>query len=504
MEDFIGWRRAMSKTMDKRTIGTVLAAAVVMCLAQTAWAQRTVTVAVRDMLRASVDVDVRCQGPCSPEPNISFVREAAGTPISKSGDRIVSLEAYAEDGSAVPVKKSAPFQYVAEKAFQRVVVKRTLERPEEITQLVFRSWLAMDEGLLVLSDLLPEQLQSDLAVRFVLPTGIYSIGAGRGKDGRTFQFRDAGDAVVLVARDPLYGTSTFGTGSLTLASVGQWPISPSEKIGMISGVLRHYQEAFRSAPLGEPFVILVRPPAAEYAPNRWAAQSKGPTLVIASTAAPFGGTGEGQRLHEQLRHELFRLWMPNSVALSGQYAWFYEGFARYESLRMAVGANRIRFEDMLSTLARAYDASSGELFPTSLIEASSRGVPGKEAGFQSKGLLVAFMLDVEMMTASDGRRTSSDLLAEIFSRHRKPARLTDGNEAILELLGLLPELRGVVDPYIRGRQPVKMEAYWEKAGLVADLKDGVTTLVPSPKPTDAQRKMLDRLSYNTWRKLTGQ
>ena len=463
-------------------------------------AQKTVTVAVRDMVRASVDVDIRCSGPCTSELNISFVRESAGIAISKSGDRISAVEAYGENGAPVEVKKFGPFEYLALGAYHRVVVKRTLERPDELNQLAFRSWLKLDEGILSLEDLLPEQLQKDVVVRFVLPQGVFAIGAGKGKDGRTFQFDDATRCVVLVARDPVYGTSSYGTGSFLLASVGQWPISPSEKMGMLTGILRYYHESLKADPVGEPVVILVRPSAAEFPPNRWAAQVKGSTALIVSTGVPFGGGQESQRLHEQLRHELFHLWMPNSVALKGRYDWFYEGFAQYESLKMAVAANRIRFEDMLSTLARAHDVTAADSFPISLIEASAKRFQGSESRLYAKGLLVAFMIDVEMMSASDARRGSADLLREIYTRHRRPAAMADGNESIIEVMDVLPELRPIVDSYVKGKSPVKIEPYLEKAGLAVDPSAQATLLTATSKPTDLQKKVLERLGYNVWRK----
>ena len=490
----------LSKPMIRQTLQICFLAALTVFATQTAMADRTVTVAVRDMVRAAVDVDIRCQGPCAAEPNISFVKEVAGIPVAKSGDRIVSVEAFGENGVPLEVKKFAPFEFVASGPYQRVVVKRTLERPDDLNQLAFRSWLKLDEGVLSLEDLIPEQLQKRLTVRFVLPQGIFALGSGKGRDGRTFQFDDAARGLVLIARDPVYGTSTFGTSSFQLASVGIWPIAPNEKMGMATGILRYYLEMFKSEPIGDPFIILVRPSAAEFPPNRWAAQVKGSTAIIVSTGVPFGGSQEGQRLHEQLRHEIFHMWAPNSVSLTGRYDWFYEGFAQYESLKMAVTANRIRFEDMLNTLARSYDVSAADNFPMSLIDASARRFQGNESRLYSRGLLVAFAIDVEMMSASDGRRGSADLLREIFQRHRRPAAEAEGNASVLEVMDVLPELRPIISSYIRGKERLKMEPYLEKAGLVRDAQSETTLFTASPKPTDLQKKVLEKLGYNTWRK----
>jgi hypothetical protein len=466
-------------------------------------AQTTVVIAVRDMVRASVDVDVRCQGPCSREKNISFVRESGGVPVAGGGDRIVSLEAYGENGAPVQVRKFAPFEYLAESPYHRLVVKRTLETPGSVDELAFRSWLLQEKGILMLGDLLPEQSLTGVSVRFVLPQGVFAIGAGKGADGRTYRFDDASDAVVLVARRPEYGTASFGATPFTMAAVGAWPVRDTERMSMATGVLRGYQEIFRADPVGEPVVILVRPPASAFPPNRWAAQVKGSTALIVSTGVPFG-TQEPQRLHEQLRHELFHLWAPNSLALGGRYDWFFEGFAQYESVKLAVAVNRITFDDLLGTLAKSADVAAADTFPMSLIEASEKRFQGSQSRLYARGMLVAFMLDVEMMSSSDARRGSADILRELVARHRKPVTESDGNKSVLDLLDALPELRPIVGSYIKGREPLRLEAYFEKAGFLAEQRSGATVLSAVTKPSDLQKKVLQRMGYNNWRRQESQ
>ena len=59
----------------------------------------------------------------------------------------------------------------------------------------------------------------------------------------------------------------------------------------------------------------------------------------------------GRRARQVLEEGPYELHgIPNDVNLSGNYDWFYEGFALYQSLKLAVGLNRIRFEDFLDTL----------------------------------------------------------------------------------------------------------------------------------------------------------
>lgn len=466
-------------------------------------AQSTVVVAVRDMARATVDVEIRCQGPCSTERNISFKRESAGVPFADSGDRITSLEAFGENGAPVAVKKFQPYEYLAEATYQRIVIRRALETPDTVDKLAFRSWVLPEEGVLMLSDLMPEQARSGVVVRFVLPQGVFAIGSGKGGDGRTFRLTDPSDGVFMVARQPEYGTSTFGGSSFTIASVGQWPVRDSDRVGMVNQILRSYQDLFKADPVGDPVVFLVRPQASRFPANKWAAQVKGSTALIVSTGVPFG-TQEPQRLHEQLRHELFHMWVPNSLALDGRYDWFYEGFAQYESLKMAAGLNRITFDDFLATLARSYDVVKADAFPMSLIEASDKRFQGSQSRIYSRGMLVALMLDVEMVDASEGRRSSADIFRELNLRHRKPGRPTDGNSAVTELLATLPELRPIVDSYIKGREALQVEPYLQKSGLSVSAKADGSVLTVVPKPTDAQRRVLRRMGYNAPREQQSQ
>jgi hypothetical protein len=103
--------------------------------------------------------------------------------------------------------------------------------------------------------------------------------------------------------------------------------------------------------------------------GQWQAETRGRNITIISSDMAFR-TQSLQRLHEQLRHEMFHLWIPNGVNLEGNYDWFYEGFALYASLKMAVAMNRIRFGDFLDTLSRAQAIDARQSNRLSLIDAS--------------------------------------------------------------------------------------------------------------------------------------
>ena len=114
------------------------------------------------------------------------------------------------------------------------------------------------------------------------------------------------------------------------------------------------------------------------------------------------------QLSTPLTHELFHLWVPNGLALDGDYDWFYEGFTIYRAARTAVSLDLLTLPEFLNALARAYDASHAQTNSLSLIEASrTRWTTGQSAVY-SKGMVVAFILDLRTRTASRGKRSIDD------------------------------------------------------------------------------------------------
>ena len=97
-----------------------------------------------------------------------------------------------------------------------------------------------------------------------------------------------------------------------------------------------------------------------------------------------------------LSHELFHLWVPNSLSLKGDYDWFFEGFTLYQALRTDLRLGLISFDDYLATIAKVYDSyrSSVDADRISLIEASERRWTTSSSLVYEKGMLVAFIYDL--------------------------------------------------------------------------------------------------------------
>jgi hypothetical protein len=257
--------------------------------------------------------------------------------------------------------------------------------------------------------------------------------------------------------------------------------------------------------------------------GQWQAETRGSNVTVISSDMPFR-TQSLQRLHEQLRHELFHLWIPNGVNLTGNYDWFYEGFALYESLKLAVALNRIRFEDFLDTLSRAHTIDSAQSQRTSLIQASNTRFEGSNTQIYSRGMLVAFLCDLALLEQSKRKRSVENVLTELFEKYRKPVRSadrnravlewlrnpkkisivdrSDGNTAVLELLRTNPKMISIVDKYITGSQKIEWASDLAAAGIEDSDAGPITNLRVKEKLNGRQKTLLDKLGYNNWRKLS--
>jgi len=190
------------------------------------------------------------------------------------------------------------------------------------------------------------------------------------------------------------------------------------------------------------------------------------------------------------------------VNLTGNYDWFYEGFALYQSLKMGVAVNRIRFDDYLDTLSRAYAIDARQSKRTSMIEASGNRWNGSNTDVYARGMMVAFLCDIAMLDSSTGKRSTTDLLREIYSKHGGEARSEDGNAAILAIMKRYPELIPITERYVTGAEKLEWGSLIKAAGIDADAKDG--RLSVSAKLSGRQKDLLDKLGYNSWRKLANE
>jgi hypothetical protein len=430
--------------------------------------------------------------------NLSFLQEYAG--ISKLGERVSDVRLSAADGSAVKCRSLMPGEYLADKEF--VGWEYNFDATPPIAQMAYAhiSWFTNDGGILFLSDLLPlTKSKSDVSL------SVQKMMAD-GSVVRSVIYEDT------VVHDKQTGVVPFfsprsrglderrGTTTLLLMLDGAWKFKDDVAFKAASGIFDAYEELFGSS-TSRSVDISIRPFPIPVAAGNYEADTRGNNITIISSDTLFE-TESVQRLHEQLRHEIFHLWIPNGVNLTGNYDWFYEGFALYQSLKTGVALNRIRFDDYLDTLSRAYDIDRRLGQKLSLIEVSkNRWTGDNNTRVYARGMLVAFLCDLALLEKSKGKRSVESLLRQLYERDRPPAVEQDANTAVLSLLRSYSELMPIIGRNIIGADGIEWNEFLKGAGLEVESADQATKLTVIARPSGRQKNILDKLGYNNWRKL---
>jgi hypothetical protein len=424
-------------------------------------------------------------------------------------DRGVSGVAFFDEkGLPVKFRELSAREYLAEAEIHGWTYALDLTVGKDRKQAAHSSWLADTQGILMMRDLCPDLGRSYHAHVDVTPPDGWSVMAERtvpasavapipGQTNPAGWFLFSRDTVIGVGK----GWRSYEVGddgvNLDIALSGSWHFSDVEMTMMASEVMRQYTKLFGTSLQSN--LVMARFPV-QVPPGEWQAETRAGNVTIISSDMPFR-TPSLQRLHEQLRHELFHLWIPKDVGLTGDYDWFYEGFALYKSLKLAVALNRIRFEDFLDTLSRAHTIDSAFTQRPSLIEASKKRFTGLNTQVYARGMLVAFLIDLRLMDRS--RSSIDDVLRKVYSEHRlgRSAEV-DGNEAVIAILRANQELQSIVTNYIEGTATIDLTSEPVLAGLVDVDAGPITTLRVKEKPGGRQRALLDKLGYNNWRKLS--
>jgi predicted metalloprotease with PDZ domain len=435
--------------------------------------------------------------------NWSFTNSIAG--VENLGARISEFNLSDENNQPVAFVKLTDGEYLASVEAAAFRYQVNLSLPAEANAMAHVSWLDDDKGVLMLGDLLPQSTANNKAIsariKIDLPTDWKIISSEKNTGENTFEIKNVEKAVFLVGKNWRERELIIGKTDLSLAIAGEWQFSDEQALSAAGEIYEEYVKLFGEAPTDKTQIALIRFPS-ETKFGRWAAETRGANVTILSADMPFV-TQSAQRLHEQLRHEIFHLWMPNRLALTGNYDWFYEGFTVYQALRTGVALNRIRFEDYLDTLAEAYNLDNLQNGKVSLLESSkNRWSSGASRQVYARGMLAAFLCDVALLGESRGRRSIAEVFREIYRRHRAPNKPEEGNAAILKILKNYSELNSVVEKYIAGAEKISWETNLESLGIEANEENLTTTLGVKKKLNGKQKDLLNELGYNNWRRLS--
>ena len=425
-----------------------------------------------------------------------------------AGGTVRDLKLLDSENKPIGFRELAEREYLAEKEISSWSYVVDLPRLSNRGSAAHRSWLSTGNGVLMMRDLWPRvERGNDRAYLSVQVPAGWSVLKPKLANNSLISLPNSSndwygasvDSVFLIGKTWRQQPITEKRGGL-VAVAGDWLFSDSEASQLVGEVLAQYEKRLGPVPASEFQVAISKFPTST-PPGEWQAETLGNNVMIVSSDMPFKSQSL-QRLHEQLRHELFHLWIPNDVNLTGNYDWFYEGFALYESLKLAVALNRIRFEDFLDTLSRAHTIDSAGSRRVSLIEASKSRFDGtNNTQVYARGMLVAFLTDVSLLESSRGKRSIENLLRELYAKHKKPAEPVEANPAVTEMLRS-NGAGAVVDRFITGTDRIEWANQLAAAGIEDADPGPLTTLRVSGKLSGRQKTLLDKLGYNNWRKLS--
>jgi hypothetical protein len=417
--------------------------------------------------------------------NLSFIRTYAG--IAGLGERVRGV-VLKNGETTVSYQAPVPGEYVADSEFTDWNYSVDLTPRKEQNAAAHLSWLWADRGILMFGDLLPifEPNGSKISAQIVL----------RASKDIEINSSNIYDEVVVVGKDQRSFSEMHGDTKLQFEISENWLFSDEDVKKFADDIYEFYKNVFVNNPVKDVSIRIVRFPG-EVRSGVWQADTRGRNITIVSSDMPFK-TQSLQRLHEQMRHEMFHLWIPNGVNLSGNYDWFYEGFALYSSLKLALAHNRIRFEDFLDTLSRAHAIDARQVGRLSLLTASGNRFSGSESYIYARGMVAAFLCDLVLLSHSKGKSSVFDVLREIYTKYKYPEPRVDGNTAVISIMRKHSELLPIVDKYVDGSGFIEWENELSLAGIEYT-KNGLAVMT---KLNSRQKDLLNSLGYNNWRRLS--
>jgi hypothetical protein len=426
--------------------------------------------------------------------NWSFLRSYAD--VENLGQRVEELQLFKKNGDLIVSKKFADGEFVADQKAARFSYLVKVGVFEKAVSNAHLSWVNKSRGLLMLNDLLPNFNLENQSVRvsLELPENWRVLTTGKLIGNNTFLVAEAEDAVFLIGEGWRTKELSVNQTTINFAILGKWQFEDEVAFQMANQIFVEYERLFGGIPVQKVQIILMDfPVKAEI--NRWRAETRGANVTILSSQT-FAESLARQRLHEQLRHEIFHLWIPNTLNLSGDYAWFYEGFAIYQALKTGVWLGQIRFEDFLNTLEQAYFLSWKRSGNNSLIDISKMRWNGEISSVYAKGMVVAFLADGLILDRSKGRYELKDIFREIYQKHGFNNTKQDANSAVLAILQNRTELLPVINKYIKGIERIDWTNYLEMFGIENLGSKINANLRVKRKLSGRQKALLKKLGYN--------
>jgi hypothetical protein len=411
------------------------------------------------------------------------------------GARIEGLTLDDVQGAAVAVRQLAPGEYEATRPAVsfRYIVK--LDPPAADADAAHISWLTPAQGILMPGDLLPLPA-ARAKLRLTLPPGWQSVAADeQGADGR-YELAQAESSVILVAPSIRLRATRAGALTFKLATVGDWAFTDEDLSHIIAEILAEYERVTGDATQHSALVIVAPFPRA-VAPHVWSAETRGGTVLLLTGRAPSKNAALAQ-LSAPLAHELFHLWVPNGLSLKGDYDWFFEGFTLYEAARAGVRLGQLNFQNYLDNLALAYDRSRSDHTSASLslLAAAKRRWSDPSAAVYYRGMLAAYLYDLNVRLQTGGKRSLDDVYRALFQRSSKGRLTGDANAVVLEIMNSVAGGPALATVLVEQPGAVDLATALQPFGLQVVIEGTHTRVMVAPQLSRAQRALLKQIGYN--------
>jgi len=281
----------------------------------------------------------------------------------------------------------------------------------------------------------------------------------------------------------------------SIITSGKFPFSDNDAVHIAAQIIDEYSRV-TGFNLKSNAVLMLIPYPGETGPESWTAETRGNDVVLV-----LGSKASRRKVLTKLgivlSHELFHLWVPNSLKLKGDYDWFFEGFTLYRALRMDLRLGLISFNDHLETISSVYESylslADGGL---SLIEASERRWTSSSSLVYEGGMLVAFVYDLTLRRLTECRASLDDVYADLF----RLSKVGQGsaNETIIKILGEREGLKSFAKDYIESATKIDLDSTLQPYGIQLQRKTvgaNATKLVVNRDLNKAQRNLLRCIGY---------
>ncbi len=411
------------------------------------------------------------------------------------GARVEQLTLADAQGVPVTVRQLAPGEYEAAQPASSFHYEVKLDPPATDADAAHISWLTEERGVLMPGDLLPLPA-ANVKLRLTLPAGWQSIALDeQGADG-LYEIAQAESSMLLVGPALRCEQGHAGALAFTFAATGEWAFTDQDVAHIVQEILQEHERATASVPRRRALII-VAPFPRPVAAHVWSAETRGGTVLMLTGRASAKNAALAQ-LTMPLVHELFHLWVPNGLALTGDYDWFFEGFTLYQSERAGVRLGYLNFQHYLDNLALAFDQTRNarESASLSLLEAARRRWSDPTAAVYHRGMLAAYLYDLSVRRQTGGKRSLDDVYRTLFHQRRATSADRDGNAVVLEMLDAVAGGPALTERYVKRGGVIDIAADIESYGLQIATEGARTRISVAPQLSHAQRDFLKQIGYN--------